>query len=77
MITFQTTLQINDDYTWVYGQLPWVFDRGTWVFNGDDTITLIRDDGTESIAKRCYDVDNEQFYLLWEDSKYYVDFYCF
>ena len=67
-----TTLQINDDYTWVYGQLPWVFDRGTWVFNGDETITLISNDGTESIATKGYDNFGEQkHYLYWRNRYFY------
>lgn len=65
------TLNIYADYTWTYGQSVWVFERGTWIHNGDNTITLIREDGSESIAKKKYDRESESSYLLWEEDEYY------
>ena len=57
-------LGVYDDFTWTYGQINSVFDRGTWFHNGDNTITLIRDDGYESIAKKGWDKESDRYYLI-------------
>ena len=65
------TLCIYADYTWAYGMLGLALEWGTWIHNGDNTITLIREDGSESIAKKEYDRESESSYLLWKEYKYY------
>ncbi len=71
--TIMMTLNLYDDFTWTHGQVIWIFERGTWFHNGDNTITLVYEDGSESIAKKCYDKESEKRYLVWNDDKYYLE----
>ena len=65
------TLCIYADYTWAYGMLGLALEWGTWIHNGDNTITLIREDGYESIAKKKYD---RELVFEVDNSKGKVDF---
>lgn len=64
------TLYIYADYTWQYGMLGFALEWGTWIHNGDKTITLILENGSESIAKKEYG-ESESVYLLWKGGYYY------
>ncbi len=75
------TLVINEDHTWTYGQSIWIFESGTWKEKDDNSIILVKSDGSETVAtldSERYHNDGDAFFSYrdylewgWDGDKYY------